>query len=110
MMKMLIELNDELIENDGYSIEKMWAEIDAVFANADCTKNIIDNKTVIYEGNSNKPSHTGDMYIISSGIYDLSWFETYANKMTVYENEDDDTLPLEETDGLAIIKKYRNIK
>ena len=109
MMKMLIELNSELIENDGYSIEKMWSEIDAIFAKADCTKNIIDNKTVMYKGNPNKSSLMGDMYIVCSYLFDLSWFETYTKKFTVYENEDDDSLPLEETDGLAIIKKYKNI-
>ena len=109
MMKMLIELNNELIENDGYSIEKMWSEIDAIFAKADCTKNIIDNKTVMYEGNPNKGSLMRDMYIIYSDLSDSEWFEKYASKWTVYENEDDESLSFQETDGLACMKKYKYI-
>jgi len=108
MMKMLIELNDELIQDDGGNIKEMWTEIDEIFARADCTKNVIDNRTVMYESLPGKDTFIGDMFIISSGLYELPWFEDYANKLTVFENKGDDSVQLEEIDGLAIIKKYKH--
>ena len=110
MIKMLIELNNKLIENDGYSIEMMWSEIDSVFDNIDCTKNIIDNNTVMYESNPNKHSNIGDLYTVYSGITRIPYFLIYATKWTVFENIDDASLPLSETDALSIAKKYKKIK
>ena len=108
MMKMLIELNNELIENDGYSIEMMWAELDAIFAESNCTKNIISNTAVVYESDSDKIELQRDMIIINSKILNKSWFFRYALKWTIYENNDNNSNSIAEVDGLAFVKKFKD--
>ena len=108
MMKMLIELNNELIENDGYSIEMIWAELDAIFAESNCTKNIISNTTVMYESDSDKIELQRDMIIINSKILNKSWFFRYALKWTIYENNDNNSNSIAEVDGLAFVKKFKD--
>ena len=104
MMKMLIELNDELIENDGYSIEKMWAEIDRVFATSNCTKEVLTNGA-IYSGDPNKESHLADFFIPFSTLSTSEWFRKYASKWTLYDNDDDEDLPYQEEDLLELALK-----
>ena len=107
MMKMLIELNNELIENDGYSIEMIWTEIDKIFATSNCTKEVLNNGAV-YSGDPNKKSHFIDFFKPFATLSTCEWFRKYAVKWTFFDNDGRESMPYHEDDLLdAAIKRVK---
>ncbi len=101
MMKMLIQLDEERVVKDGkYKLEDMWRVIDAKFDKYDCVKEIQPDGSILYTGNPEKDYYTC-MALANITLKKQKWFGKYCKKWIMLDNEDDETLPLQNIDILA---------
>lgn len=101
MMKMLIQLDEERVVKDGkYKLEDMWRVIDAKFDKYDRVKEIQPDGSMLYTGNPEKDYYTC-MALANITLKKQKWFGKYCKKWVMLDNEDDETLPLQNIDILA---------
>lgn len=104
MMKMLIKLDEERVLRDGkYDLADMWRKIDEQFENG-CVKEVQPDGSALYSGKADKDYFT----CISIAYIRLSsreWFAQYCNKWIWYDNDDNESLPMQDMDVLAEERK-----
>ena len=101
MMKMLIQLDEGRVKKDGkYKLEDMWRVIDAKFDKYGCEKERQADGAVLYIGNPKKDYYTC-MALANITLKKQKWFGAYCKKWIMQDNEDDETLPLQNIDILA---------
>lgn len=101
MMKMLIQLDEERVVSDKkYKLADMWRAIDAKFEKYNCTKERQADGSVLYSCTPNSDYYTG-FNLAAMFLKRQKWFATYCIRWIWYDNEDDETLPLQNIDVLA---------
>ena len=105
MMKMLVELDIPYCQND------LWNEVDNIFADQKCKKEIQSNGAMLYTGNPNSNNNFAEFGVLYVKLSDNERFIKHIKKWTLFDNEDDESLPLQETNilkELEIFKKTYN--
>ena len=101
MMKILIGLDEERVLRDGkYDLADLWRRIEEKFNRYHCLREVRPQGRVLYSGD---PDHD---YFTCMGLSYLSlrkqgWFARYCSEWIMYDNDDDEELPLQEIDLLA---------
>ena len=104
MMKMLIKLDEERIKADEkYDLADMWRKIDEQFEKA-CTKELQPDGAALYSGDPNKNYYATIMLAYMRLSEDKS-FAKYCSKWIWYSNDDNESLPMQDTDVLAMEQK-----
>ena len=101
MMKMLIKLDEERVLRDGkYDLADMWRKIDEQFAKYNCIKEVQPGGGVLYSGNPDYDYYTcmGLSYL---SLRKQQWFARYCSEWIMYDNDDDEELPLQDIDLLT---------
>ena len=73
---------------------------DAKFDKYDCVKEIQSDGSMLYTGNPEKDYYTC-MVLANITLKRQKWFGKYCKKWVMLDNEDDETLPLQNIDILA---------
>lgn len=75
MMKMLIQLDEEKIANDGlYELNDIWQQLDGKFAEQNCVKEVQADNSVIYRGNPFKKDHFSAFGALFRALTNSRWF------------------------------------
>lgn len=114
MMKMLIQLDEKKVEEDGvYELADMWRIIDGKFEKA-CTKEIQSDGSRMYSGDPNKDYYS-EIMVAAMVLKQTKWFAEHCTKWIWYENDEDDAgaqdkpMQFYETDVLANCRENNNI-
>lgn len=108
MMKMLIQLDEERVRQDGkYRVEDMWRVIDKRFA-GECIKEIQSDGSVMYAGDPHKDYFTR-INLATFYLKRQKWFADYCIKWIWYDNDDDEDLPFQDIDVLSRMKQKRAV-
>lgn len=101
MMKMLIQLDEDRVEKEKkYRLADMWKAIDAKFEKYHCTKERQADGSVLYSGNPDYDYYTC-INLAYLSLKKQIWFAEYCKQWIWYDNEDDETLPLQRLDVLS---------
>lgn len=104
MMKMLIKLDEDRIKSDGkYDLADMWRVIDRQFNNG-CVKEVQPDGAVMYSGEIDKDYFTR-ISVAYLFLKRQSWFGQYCCKWIWYDNDDNESLPMQDMDVLAEERK-----
>ena len=105
MQKMLIQLDVEKIERERkYNLQDVWRLIDEIFAKGKCTKEIQSDGAVMYSGNPNRNNNLADFGLAYLLLQKRDWFVDNAKTWIWYNNDDDESLPFQDTDCLKRIR------
>ena len=102
MMKMLVELDIPYNRNNV-----LWQELDTVFAEQNCNKNEQLDGSVLYVGNPNSNKTFTEFGVLYVKLSDNEKFMEHIKRWVLFDNEDDDSLPLQETDILEELKVFK---
>ena len=103
-MKMLIELDIPYSQDNT-----IWQELDGIFAEQSCDKVLQTTNSVLYEGNSDSDNNFVEFGVLYVKLSDNVKFMKHAIKWILFDNDDDDKLPLQETDILHEIKAFKMV-
>lgn len=101
MMKMLIKLDEDRVKSDGkYDLADMWRAIDEKFDKYHCVRGGQPGGGVLYSGNPDSDYYTcmGLSYL---SLRKQEWFARYCSEWILYDNDDDEDLPLQDIDLLT---------
>lgn len=102
MMKMLVDLDIPYNQD-----EALWQEVDSIFDEQKCSKDKQLDGSVLYTGNLNSNSNFTEFGVLFVKLSDNQKFMGHVKKWILFDNEDDESLPLQETDILKEIREFK---
>lgn len=102
MMKMLIKLDIPYSQDDA-----IWQELDGIFAEQGCDKVLQTDGSVLYDGNHYSDNNFVEFGVLYVKLSDNVKFMEHATKWVLFDNDDDDKLPLQETDILHEMNAFK---
>lgn len=108
MKMMMIGLDEERIDADGYEPKSLWDWVDEVFALRKWTKEPQPDGTVLYVGDTAKEDNFDDAFYIQHILSCDENFGKYCSKWIGFDNDDDESLPFTDSDVLAATRESGN--
>lgn len=102
MMKMLVELDIPYSQDSD-----LWQEVNTIFAEQNCTINEQLDGAVLYVGNPNSNQIFTEFGVLYVKLSDNEKFMNHIKKWILFDNEDNESLPLQETDILQELKVFK---
>lgn len=108
MQKMLIQLDVEKIERENkYNIQEIWNLIDEIFSKGECIKEVQGDGSVMYYGNPKRGNYLADFGLAYLLLQRRDWFVDNAKTWTWYDNDDNESLPFQDTDCLKRVMGFK---
>jgi len=101
MMKMLIAMDTPYCKNE------MWETVDSVFAAQKCAREIQSDGSVLYIGNKKSHANFSEFGVIYVQLSENQSFMSHVKNWILFDNEDDESLPMQETDVLKGEREFK---